>query len=321
MSINKPLVSIIIPCYNHEQFLDDCMWGLLKQTYDNMELLICDDHSDDSSYEKICSYKERLAERFKRVVLKQNETNLGITRNLNRMLKEAKGEFIKIIASDDVLFPNAINEYIDNATKDDNICVYVSNGKKIKESSCAPDFEVLCSVYEAAPEFKRDNMIEQLTDSNPIFAPGVFMPYEIYEKCGFYDEQIAIEDLEYWMRIVTRSLYEFRYVNKPLVYYRLNENSVSSQAVNKKLEKRRMVLHTAEMEIIEKYRSYMDKRMYAKIYLEKINNEWVLANVNKLDNMKKLLKSEVYSKNIWNCLSIKDAFTYTFRFIKRYLGR
>lgn len=321
MSINKPLVSIIIPCYNHEKFLDDCMWGLLHQTYDNMELLICDDCSGDSSYDKICSYKKSLEEHFKRVVLKQNESNLGITKNLNQMLNEVHGEFVKIIASDDVLLPNAIEVYVDNALTNNGTCVLVSNGKKIKESSCAPEFEVLCDVYDAAPEFKRDNMIEHLMNSNPIFAPGVFMPYGIYEKCGFYDEQIAIEDLEYWMRIITGSSYEFRYIDESLVYYRLNENSISSYSVNGKLEKRRIMMHTSEMAILEKYRDYIDKSKYAKTYLEKIIDEWVFANENKLDNIKKLLKTEVHAKNIWNSLCMKEVFIYTFRFIKRYLGR
>ena len=60
----QPLVSIIIPCYNHENFLDDCLNSILAQTYQNIELLICDDCSPDNSYEKILSYKEELEKRI-----------------------------------------------------------------------------------------------------------------------------------------------------------------------------------------------------------------------------------------------------------------
>ena len=106
----QPFVSIIIPCYNHEDFLDDCLASILNQTYQNIEILICDDCSPDNSYEKILSYKEKLENKFNNVVILKNEVNCGVTKNVNRMLKLAKGEFVKTIASDDSMAPNAISE-------------------------------------------------------------------------------------------------------------------------------------------------------------------------------------------------------------------
>ena len=58
--MTNPLVSLLIPCYNHELFLDDCLESIIAQDYANIELLICDDCSPDNSYTKILSYEQRL---------------------------------------------------------------------------------------------------------------------------------------------------------------------------------------------------------------------------------------------------------------------
>ena len=62
----QPLVSILMPCYNHENFLPDCLDSILGQTYENIELLICDDCSPDGSWTVIESYEARLRQRFAR---------------------------------------------------------------------------------------------------------------------------------------------------------------------------------------------------------------------------------------------------------------
>ena len=57
---DMPLVSIVIACYNHEKFIEDCIYSVIQQDYKNIEILICDDCSTDRSWEVLSSLKERM---------------------------------------------------------------------------------------------------------------------------------------------------------------------------------------------------------------------------------------------------------------------
>ena len=103
MDNTKGLVSFLIPCYNHEKFAMDLFRSILNQSYDNYEVLVCDDCSKDNSVQVLKQAKELFEAENIRFELMINETNQGIVKNLNRMLKLAQGEFVKVIASDDVL--------------------------------------------------------------------------------------------------------------------------------------------------------------------------------------------------------------------------
>ena len=83
-----PLVSIILLTYNHAQYIEDNILGLLEQDYSNVELIILDDASRDRTVEIIKCYHKELIEKFKRVEFFENKTNSGnIPYNINCMLK------------------------------------------------------------------------------------------------------------------------------------------------------------------------------------------------------------------------------------------
>ena len=124
---HNPLVSIIVPCYNHQEFVGDCLESIIGQSYCNIEVLVVDDCSNDDSYEIIESFRERLEQRFETVYLKRNEKNIGLVKNLNRLVKQSNGKYIKIIASDDMLLPYAIEQMVLFAEERPNTNVFYSN--------------------------------------------------------------------------------------------------------------------------------------------------------------------------------------------------
>ena len=94
---HEPLVSIIVPSYNHEKFIGDAIESLLNQTYKNFEIIVVDDGSDDESLKIIKKFED------KNNFFYSSQTNQGICRTLNRAIKEfSKGEYISLIASDDI---------------------------------------------------------------------------------------------------------------------------------------------------------------------------------------------------------------------------
>lgn len=111
----KRLVSIIIPVYNTEKFLDKCIQSVLSQTYKNIEIIIIDDGSTDNSYEKLQEYKEK---DNRIILLQQKNSGQGVARN--KGIDISKGEYICFIDSDDRITESMVEEMILEIEKTDS---------------------------------------------------------------------------------------------------------------------------------------------------------------------------------------------------------
>ena len=94
----KPLVSVLMPVYNSEKYLVEALDSLTGQDYENLEIIILDDGSNDSSFSIITRYKERDG----RIIVERRE-NRGIGSGRNRLLSLASGDFVFFFDSDDIL--------------------------------------------------------------------------------------------------------------------------------------------------------------------------------------------------------------------------
>lgn len=101
IQIPPPKVSILIPVYNREALIGECIQSALDQTVTNIEIIIVDNASTDKTWE-IC---QQYAAKDKRIKIFRNDTNIGPVRNWLRCVSEARGEFGKILFSDDLIFP------------------------------------------------------------------------------------------------------------------------------------------------------------------------------------------------------------------------
>lgn len=273
----KPLVSIAIPCYNHEAFLPDCLDSIMGQDYENIELLICDDCSPDRSWEVITAYESRLRSRFSRVELMRNEVNCGVTKNVNRMLAMARGEFVKTIASDDAMTPDAISAMVDYLLENPGVDVVVANGVKVPEEQRYPCFAGTEKIYAAAPDFSAEGFFERVTRCNEISAPAAMVRMSVYEEYGFYDETVKVEDYEFWLRVLQHGKARFAFLDRDLLYYRINANSMTSLSANAGLARRRKLIHESEMGTLRKFRHCLSKQAYAQIVLDRMAAEWWMA--------------------------------------------
>ena len=111
MSNKAPLVSVCIPAYNHERYIEDCINSIIEQTYENLELIIIDDGSKDGTYQEIKKLMPKLEKRFVRVSVETQE-NMGTCRTINKLYRKARGKYIYHIASDDISKPDAIETLI-----------------------------------------------------------------------------------------------------------------------------------------------------------------------------------------------------------------
>jgi glycosyltransferase involved in cell wall biosynthesis len=116
----SPRISILIPVYNRENFIAECIESALAQTYLNFEVVIVDNASDDGTW-KIC---QQFAARDSRVRVFRNIVNVGPVRNWRRCAEEARGEFSKILFSDDTLNPDCLAEMVPELEDPDVSLVY-----------------------------------------------------------------------------------------------------------------------------------------------------------------------------------------------------
>lgn len=312
----QPLVSIIIPCYNHEKFLDDCITSILRQDYENIEVLICDDYSIDGSFEKIKLYEDRMQRRFKRVVIMQNDINQGVTKNLNKMLLKAKGEFIKIIASDDLMAETAISKFVSFLIEFPQIDMVIANGARITEEQHYPNVDYGAPIYGDVPDVTSSGLFSRIFILNEIFAPGVMIRKSVYDRYGFYDEEIAIEDFEFWLRILKDEKIKVGYLDDILVFYRINSNSMTAQTNNPGLEKRRIRFHTAEIQILDKYGQFVSPSTYAETKIKRILAEKFFAINHGLRELENIVDKEFRSYHLWKYLSAKKAIYNYCKFIE-----
>tara|TARA_B100000378_G_scaffold267413_2_gene253660 strand:+ start:3046 stop:3990 length:945 start_codon:yes stop_codon:yes gene_type:complete len=108
-SISDPLVSVVIPSYNHESYLYECLKSVSDQSYANIEIILVDDCSTDHSFAFATNLlRTPFGSRFSRVDVTKNDENLGAHATINNGIKRARGELITVINSDDQFFPDRI---------------------------------------------------------------------------------------------------------------------------------------------------------------------------------------------------------------------
>lgn len=209
----EDLVSIIVPVYNAEQYLDECLESIISQTYQNLEIICIDDCSTDSSKEIIRKY-QKIDER---VVLLEHEENEGVSRSRNDGLSFAHGVYISCVDADDKVDKDFIKELVINIGNNDIcICGYVKfNQEKTRQFLLRQDqvdsyekvmFNILCSNYL-----------------------GAYMCNKLFRKKlmqGIYiDEDLSIgEDLLFVIRYLQIGK-RISYVNKPMYQYRIHSKS------------------------------------------------------------------------------------------------
>ena len=114
-----PLISILVPNYNYVQYVATAVDSALAQTYPNFEVVVCDNRSTDGAWELL---NERYGD-DPRVRLHQNETNIGMARNFDRLLELARGRYVMCLSSDDFLYPSHLTQLEQGFARDPGLDV------------------------------------------------------------------------------------------------------------------------------------------------------------------------------------------------------
>ena len=202
-----PLVSVVISCYNHEAFIEDSILSVLKQTYDNIELIVFDDGSADKSADKL----EELSK--KHHFFFQRQENIGYTATLNRAIKLCKGKYIAFLGSDDMFMQDKIEKQVQFLEHREDIAVCGGDVVIINEAG------VLIENRKKQP-YREIDFQTLFNDRNAgVPAPTALIRLDVLRKVGGYDPDIRLEDLYLWLKI-THFGYKLAILTDTLVYYR-----------------------------------------------------------------------------------------------------
>lgn len=191
-----PLVSVVIPCYNHEKFIQAAIQSIIDQDYQNIELIIIDDGSTDESVIKIQEMASICAKRFVRFEFK-HRPNKGLCATLNEALEWVNGVYYSPIASDDLLIKNKTSiqvDFLQNHHEIDGVFGGVNiideNGKYLHE------------IHPSSRELSFKNII---LSNYTILAPSQMLRTSSIKKLsspsGIYPTSLKIEDWYMWLKL------------------------------------------------------------------------------------------------------------------------
>ena len=233
-AVNKtmPLVSVVMPVYNVEQYIEQAVWSVIDQTYGNFELIIVDDESPDDSIELI---KNRYHDVRIKIIRQKNR---GLAGARNTGIRHAKGDYIALLDSDDFWQADKLEK---------QIAIMQSNPQ------CGVTFSASLFVDEAgksldrlqAPKKKANYQAKDIFCRNPIGnGSAPIIRKSIFDQIAFvdngktdegvpylqyFDETLRqSEDVECWTRIALQTGTQFEYIDEPLTNYRLNNNGLSA---------------------------------------------------------------------------------------------
>jgi alpha-1,3-rhamnosyltransferase len=216
MNINAPLVSVIVPSYNHERFVPQTLHSILNQTYKNIELIVIDDGSTDGSHAIIEEWRLKHNFTFER------KANQGLPATLNQGLKYSKGKYLAICASDDYWLLDKIEKQVEYMEKNPNIIACAGNILNVNAEN-----EVLPFYLQGFSQKKAYSFYDFITFST--YCPAVTVLYrtDSVKKIGF-DNKYKIEDRYLWLKL-TQNQEKIILLPQLLAFYRVHETNTTKR--------------------------------------------------------------------------------------------
>jgi glycosyltransferase involved in cell wall biosynthesis len=244
---DKSLVTIICLCYNQEKYLVESLFSAIHQDYPFVEVIIVDDFSTDNSKETI----QKWLVDYPEIQFIANDTNLGSTKSFNKALSLAKGDYIIDLACDDILLPNCVSLQLKafHESSFKNLGAVYGNAELINEKG---DFYF----YYFPVDFDKktiekratgDIYLSVISGGNSLCSVSSMVKKSVFDALNGYDENLAYEDLDLWIR-ASRN-YKFEFIDSVLVQKRELENSLGNQFYKKFNSRTKKINHSTYLVI------------------------------------------------------------------------
>ncbi len=266
------MISVVVITYNHKYFIQDCIQSILSQSYQDFEIIITDDCSNDGTVEIL----KKIESSDNRIKVLYSEKNQGISGNINRGFKIAKGEYIAIIAGDDLMLPEKLQKQVNLLDNNPDVGI------------CLHDMEVFDSnTGKTMYLFSEKNNIPAKIEDNLFFTnwffykepaktiPSSTLARKEYFLHNFFDERLKYsnEVLHGWLNYGANPKMKMGFINEPLGRYRIHENNLHTSKAHKDLglEELYLIFAIASVRcpnIYKQIKNFTDYTLFASLVFE-----------------------------------------------------
>jgi len=229
------LVTITILTYNSGEFIADTLESIKLQTYQNLDLIISDDASQDITLEVVHKWisKTENKKRFNSIEIVEVPYNTGVSANCNRGIKAARGEWVKFIAGDDILLPNCIEDNMKFVKENpeskvifSQVMVYNNTFEDKNYVRCTPEkypYNIMHKDLTAEDQYNLLILSDRVT-----YTPSYFFNKKTLLNVGGYDEtNRLVEDYPMWLKL-TQSGVKLYYFHKRTTGYRIHQDATNN---------------------------------------------------------------------------------------------
>ena len=218
MNLHSPLVSVVMPSYNHEKYLPQSVESVLNQDYKNIQLIIVDDCSTDSSREIVKHY----ASIDDRIVPLYHERNFGIARTLNDGLRLVKGDYLAFLGSDDLWYVDKLTRELKEVNGDKSVIVW-SEGDVIDSEGNNLNMKFVDDLHHATERQKEGDIVKEILKGFFIFGQSVLIPKELLQGISFNEDFRYYNDYLFYLYVFSNG--KAKYIPEPTAAYRIHGNN------------------------------------------------------------------------------------------------
>ena len=226
-------VSIIVPSYNHERFIEACLDSLVAEDYPDLEVIVIDDGSKDGTFARATAWRERHPTAFTQFVL-LTQPNAGLARTLNRLLRLSQGQYIGLLASDDLLVTGGLAARVAALRAHPQWrcvigdCDVIDGDDRLLHQSGLSGLHGADRDALLHPWFRGTELVWRWSVPGPV----LLCDRRIYfgpDGLGFYPEDKIVEDREFYLRVLARG--QLGFIDTAVARYRLHGTNISRDRV------------------------------------------------------------------------------------------
>jgi glycosyltransferase involved in cell wall biosynthesis len=265
-------VSVIVPSFNHQDYIVQCLDSILENHVEGTELLICDDHSSDNSVQIIEKWLAENGTSFEKSLFVRHDHNIGITATLNEIIALCSGDYISMLASDDYYMKDGLNARIETMNANPQWMGLFSDGIAFGNA-----WEIYTESLIKSAGIDNTELSQEKITSTVLNNWEYPMNLQFWRRDAFkshlgefeFDESIYCEDLNFAIWALSRNA--FGYLNKKCVGYRCREWPQQSYAKSD---------HQLSLQ-------YADMAKCYELYAEKYPNKYQRIIKSKIKDLKK----------------------------------
>jgi glycosyltransferase involved in cell wall biosynthesis len=206
-SQSLPLVSVLVPAFNHQDYIECCLESVAESSYAPLEILVIDDGSSDDTYVRACTWMESNAHRVQRVEVRR-QRNQGIVRTLNSLTALVHGEYVAVLASDDALEPagialrvSALQSHPEWLAVFGDSSVIDSVGNQEAASALVSRHHACIPALLNPRRIARELILRWSVPGSVMMARRI--AFDVGTGVGPYDERLQVEDRDFYLRLLS----------------------------------------------------------------------------------------------------------------------